>query len=478
MLSVSKREHLRTFGEHLTPRRLFYEYILPEVIHLRTQYRWVDLFAGNGDLIFPILEHTPVRERIDFFREHIFLYDIQAEKVEVCVHRAIELGIPESIARQNIRRQDTLAQYPTEILHTHLPVYHITNPPYLYLGYIAKHTQTQKYLEYFKGANEGYQDLYQIALINDLRHGIRNMIYIIPTNFLFGQANSNKIREDLLRFYWIRKAIIFEENVFEHTGTHVLISFFHRKAHPMHEPQEFDGIKIRQGRFHRRYRLIPKYSYRAGSDFKDFVSKYRSKFPLRAKYYLHLSEVKANPGNMKVVLVDSNSFSGKGYRKILCSVNQSLYESIKLNPLFLRTIDTGTQEGRAGLYFIPDEFGADGIVVSTVPYRTHPIHLFLYPALAYDELAMLKDYFNLLLEYFRALTDSEFMTTYKYSDSSYTRKYLGLSQAKSLIETFPYYETSNEEKQKLRKLIGEKDAEGVIQFIASLQNRGQLKLCP
>jgi hypothetical protein len=46
--------------------------------------------------------------------------------------------------------------------------------------------------------------------------------------------------------------------------------------------------------------------------------------------------------------------------------------------------------------------------------------------------------YRLLLEHLRALTDSEFMTTYKYSASAYTRKYLGLSQAKVLIETFPY----------------------------------------
>jgi hypothetical protein len=54
------------------------------------------------------------------------------------------------------------------------------------------------------------------------------------------------------------------------------------------------------------------------------------------------------------------------------------------------------------------------------------------------------------LEHFRALTDSEFMTTYKYSESAYTRKYLGLSQAKALIETFPYLELSVGEREQLR----------------------------
>ena len=34
--------------------------------------------------------------------------------------------------------------------------------------------------------------------------------------------------------------------------------------------------------------------------------------------------------------------------------------------------------------------------------------------------------------------DSEFLTTYKYSNADYTRKYLGLTQTRKLIETFPY----------------------------------------
>ncbi len=89
---------------------------------------------------------------------------------------------------------DTIKNYPRFILDGDLPVYHITNPPYLYIGYIVKHEETRKYLDYFKGENRGYQDLYQLALMNDLRNGIKKMIYIIPSNFLFGFSVSNNIR--------------------------------------------------------------------------------------------------------------------------------------------------------------------------------------------------------------------------------------------------------------------------------------------
>jgi hypothetical protein len=74
------------------------------------------------------------------------------------------------------------------------------------------------------------------------------------------------------------------------------------------------------------------------------------------------------------------------------------------------------------------------------------------------------------------LTDSEFMTTYKYSESMYTRKYLGLSQTKALIETFPYLGLSAEERDRLRMLVQSRDAEGVIAFLKSLSGE-VLRLC-
>jgi len=476
MSQLTERKRRRTLGEHLTPSELFREYVLPELLPIRTEYRWVDLFAGNGDLIFPLLELTPASERTDFFREHIFLYDIQPEKVEACIQRAVQLGIPEHLARQNIRCQDTLAHYPTDILNSRLPVYHVTNPPYLYIGYIVKHPETQPHLEYFKGINEGYQDLYQIALINDLRHGISRMVYIIPTNFLFGYSNSNKIRDDFLPFYEVERAFIFEKEVFEHTGVHVAVCFFRRKAYPTREVQEFEGVKINHASQGRRYRLSPAFHYRAGAEFEEFTTQFRARTPLKVEYYLYQATVESNPGESELCLVDANNFSGKGYHRFTAHVSAQLCQHVKANPLFVRTLDTGTSDGRAGLYLISEVFRADGIVVTKSPYRTHPIQVFLQPTLPYEDILLLRDYFNLLLEHFRALTDSEFLTTYKYSESAYTRKYLGLSQAKALIETFPYLDITANQRDLLRQLVAVKDTEGIISFIKSIREGGALSL--
>jgi uncharacterized protein YfdQ (DUF2303 family) len=120
---------------------------------------------------------------------------------------------------------------------------------------------------------------------------------------------------------------------------------------------------------------------------------------------------------------------------------------------------------------INEVFGVDGILVSKSPYRTHPIQVFLSPDLPPEYQLILKDYFNLLIEYFREKTDSEFMTTYKYSNSDYTRKYLGLSQARALIETFPILSITEEQLKKLLSVIEKKDAESLIIYIQHLHKQ-------
>jgi len=474
MKTLSKKR--RTYGEHLTPIQIFKEFILPEIKDKLYNYIWVDLFAGKGNLILPILELIPKNERIKFFKKHIFLFDIQKELVEQAIRNAIKYGIPREIAEQNIVQRDTIKHYPKFLLSLELPIYHITNPPYLYIGYIVKHKETQKYLEYFKGENEGYQDLYQLGLINDLRHGIKKMIYIIPSNFLFGFSVSNKIRDDFLKYYIIKKAIIFEKEIFEYTGTNVVICFFERKEEPKHEIFSFEGLKINKEIQKRVYTLSPKNHYRAGNYFEEFVNEYQANKPLKIKYYLTIEEVGKNKGDLKIQVIDANAYNGKEYRKTEIYVNKELYDKIKSNILFVRTVDTGSLNGRAGLYKIKDVFGVDGILVTKARYRTHPIQIFIEPQLSPEEQTLLMAYFNLVLEYFREKTDSDFMTTYKYSDSEYTRKYLGLSQVKKLIQTFPWLKLTEEERKYFKDLIKSKDAEAVISFVKKKNEKRGLEL--
>lgn len=464
---LSSDQKRRDFGAYLTSVDIFKQYIFPEIKNVLYQYSWIDLFAGEGNLILPILEVIPPNERINFFKEHIFLFDIQKEMVEKSIKNAEKYGIPQHIAKKNIQLRDTLLNYP-DLKRLKYEPFHITNPPYLYLGYIVKNSERN--LKYFSGPNEGYQDLYQIALINDLRHNLRSLVYIIPTNFLFGFSVSNKIRKDFLSFYEIKKAYIFEKRIFEFTGTNVCICFFKKKSQPDQKNIVFDAFKINSKTIKKRYCLRPQNFYRAGGEFDEFVSYFKLSNPLKIDFYLTLDEIMKNRGKIKIKLIDVNNYSNGYFKFSTYEVNENLYLKLKNNPLFVRTLDTGRWEGRVGIYNVQECFGVDGILVSTEKYRTHPIQIFIDPTLNSDDLILLKNYFNVMLEYFRDITDSEFLTTFKYSDSTYVRKYLGLSQTRKLLETFPIHLMSNQEKKLISILIDQRNIQGIKEFLVNFNN--------
>jgi len=466
-INQDERSSRRALGIHLTSVDLFLEYIFPEIENILEEYIWVDLYCGEGNLILPILNYIPNDERIDFFQKKIFMYDIQNEMVEKCIKNAVSYGIPKEIAQSNIKQRDNLASFPDELKSKSLPVFHITNPPYLYLGYIRKHKETKVHFKYFEGENEGFQDLYQIAMINDLRNEVNNLIYIIPSNFLFGASVSNKFRLEFLPYYRINKMIIFETKVFKFTGTNICIGFLKKKLKPKEENLKFKAIKIKKNNkiIERDYFLNPKWKYRAGSEFDEFTRDFKSKKPLIVKYYLLNKDIEENQGSHSIEVIDTNVYLSNSYRRETLYVNEYLKEKIKSNLLYVRTVDTGSLDGKTGLYEIEKDFSVDGIYVSRATYRTSPIQLFFDPMISEEDQLLLKDYFNFILEYFRKRLDSEFLTTYKYSDAEYTRKYLGLTQVRNIIETFPILNLDIEEKKKFKELIEKQSFSDIVDFI-------------
>ena len=468
--NIEEKAKRRKYGQHLTSFDIFYKYILPEIKTLLRNYLWVDLYAGEGNLILPILNEIQPDERETFFKDHIFLFDIQKDMVQKCIYNAEEYGIPKQIAENNIKKRDNLESFPQILKRKKFPIFHITNPPYLYLGYIRKHDETQRFLQYFKKENKGYQDLYQIAMINDLRSDVKNLIYLIPTNFLYGASVSNKFRLEFLKYYNILKMIIIETKIFEHTGSNICIGFFKKKKVPQDEIQTFTGLKTKNQNeiFKMDYILNPKYKYRAGSKFDEFLENYKAVNPLIVKYYLLKEDISQNKGAFEIEVINSNQYKNNQYVKLNIKVNEKLKRIIESNIMYVRTVDTGSYSGRAGLGQINEDFDVRAIYVPQKTYRTHPIQIFLEPIISIEEQFLLRDYFNFILEQFRLKLDSEFLTTYKYSNAEYTRKYLGLTQTRKLIETFPYGKLTSNKTQELKSLITSKDFDGILDFLQSI----------
>ena len=132
----AEKSKRRKFGEHLTPTELFSRFIFPEIEKKINDHIWVDCYCGEGNLILPILKSIPMDEREDFFKNRIYLFDVQEKLVSQCIENAMKYGICREIAEKNIQIRDNLESFPGYLKKMQLPIYHITNPPYLYLGYI------------------------------------------------------------------------------------------------------------------------------------------------------------------------------------------------------------------------------------------------------------------------------------------------------------------------------------------------------
>lgn len=422
-------DHNRLFWQHLTNKDIFIKYIFPEIQQDLFNYSFVDYYAWEWNLILPILDWIDEDKRIEYFKKHIFLFEIQDDLVNKAIENAWNYWIPKEIAKQNIKQNDSLKNYPK--ISSNLPIFHITNPPYLYIWYIKKHEETYHYLDYFKNDFSWLQDLYQLAMFQDIKNNISKNIYIIPSNFLFSASWTNKVRNWYLENYDIKKAIIFEEKIFDFTWQHVWILFFNKKENKNHNIQEFEAIKINWYIKTRKFELTKENNYRWWSEFIDFCKK-KAKKNIDVDFYLMEENIFKNKGKNKIIWYDINN---KKYKEYL--VNDDFYKRIKENYLYIRTIDTWKNNGRIWLYDIREDYNADCIVITNwKTYRTYPIQIFLdtKKEILLDEL---KKYFNKTLEDFREKYDSDFLTTFMYSESSeYVRKFIGLTYTKQLIQTF------------------------------------------
>ncbi|MHA2290444.1 MAG: N-6 DNA methylase, partial [Promethearchaeota archaeon] len=78
-LISNEKARRRKFGLHFTSIDMFNRYIFPEIKDFLGNYLWVDLYAGEGNLILPILKQIRVDQRESFFHDHIYLYDVQKD---------------------------------------------------------------------------------------------------------------------------------------------------------------------------------------------------------------------------------------------------------------------------------------------------------------------------------------------------------------------------------------------------------------
>jgi hypothetical protein len=419
----------KKYGIFLTPIEIFEKYIYDNIKDKINDYVFVDFFCGSGNLILPILNHIPRENRNEYFKNHIFLFDILDNQVETAIKNAINLGIDESIARENIKQRDTIKNYPKELVDKFGDkLFHITNPPYGNVHFIGRSFYKEN-MQYFTGRYQKFQDLYQLALINDFDNNIKNLIYLIPTNFINGDASSNKIRSEFFTKYTIQKAISFERQIFEETGITISIFFFEKIE------KQLDEIRFINKKIGYTYSkdietaLIKKYNYRNGWQALEWIKNNTKADKLNASFKLKIKEVEQNKGSIKALFYIPNS---KEYKEYL--INQSLYDKIKSNPLYIRIVDGGSKEKKIGLYSIED-LKCDGIISADL-HRISAMQVFFKEKLTKEQIKKVISLFNQRLNYLRDLTDSDFLLTFQTPyGNEYIKKYLSIKQAKEILKT-------------------------------------------
>ncbi|MBI5700029.1 SAM-dependent DNA methyltransferase [Candidatus Saganbacteria bacterium] len=458
-------------GRFYTPQEIFNRYIYgPFLSDLKlSDYIIVDFFCGTGDLLIPLIERFDnIGERNKIFRENIFGFDIDGYALSIFKGRLLQMGIKEKYINENIIKKDTLKELPLDRLHGK-KIIHITNPPYLYKGYYVKQKETRELNGYFDNLDIPLQDLYQKALYNDVMGNLEMMIYIIPSNYLFGEVSAGAIRDAVFNRYSTDRIFWFTKQIFDETDINTIILRLKRKKTAVREIQDIKLIECNGREKESKIKLNPSNHYRAGFEWDEWLQKKKAKNHPDFEYYLKTEDLKNNKGKNEVCVYDFSISKCKKY-----SVNNEVCRKIRKNHLIIRTLDTGSNNGRIGIYEHSKIYGTAGLTTSKGCFRTTPIQILFYRELSYTDQIFIMKWCNYWLEYFRGKLNSIFLTTYRHTSKNYTRKIIGLKKVKELIFTCPVLSCGAEKKQAILRSIEAKSHAELLNIIEERDSDGDL----
>lgn len=247
----------------------------------------------------------------------------------------------------------------------------LTNPPYLAVNKTNNKTLFQKH---------GLDDLYKISLKTSLK--CAGGAVVIPLNFFSNDRSI--IREEFLKTFRIIRLNIFEEQVFDDT-TYTVCSFSFVREPGLKE-QEIDTYFYPLKEY-RKITLSSDYNYMFGGDFF---------FPMLKENTLKITRL------TKGGLPNSN--------------------------LFLRAIDTGSNNGRISLSLKEPFFG----IKSDRTFATIVFPEDMNNVPEWDQLRICEE-FNKLIEDKRKKYRSLFLTNFRNSSKAYSRKRIGFDLAYGII---------------------------------------------
>jgi hypothetical protein len=244
----------------------------------------------------------------------------------------------------------------------------ITNPPYL-----AKNKSEDK--EIYEKYNVG--DLYKASILSIME--CDGGILIIPLNFFCDE--DDEIRKVFFKRFQVVSLKVFEETVFDDTAYTICAFSF-----------------------------LPRLSKKTSLKIKFFPSEYEEKFDVE-------EETGYRIGSEFFKIVNNQRSIG---------VSRLLKGEVSTSKIFLRAIDTGSNEGRISLSISNDTYYGE---------KSDRVFATIKTPIEYTEEVQKKivKEFNDFLEENRKIYRSMFLTNYRNSSSSYSRKRISFDVAYKII---------------------------------------------
>jgi hypothetical protein len=358
------------------------DYILQGMEEYATGKQWVDPYAGDGDLLDWANLHGATS---------IEGFDVDPSKVS-----------------EIIKHQDTLLEPPN-----FQNKYVIANPPYLARNKCKDKTLYDKYNQ---------DDLYKIALLTI--NGCKGGIFIVPLNFL-SSVYANNIRDIFFKNYKIKYCKVFEERVFDDTDYTVCAFYFELRD----QEKEIDTIDVlfRPSNNIFSFQISKKHHWILGEEFYQYIDNIKhtgigrwTQNDMTDAFYQNDEEKieKETKDNRKRSKGDIfiNDFNRES--------NECFFEEALNDIILIRAMDTGTMDGRIGLFDIRQFSGSNKPILLGLETSRNKAHVKFYknyrPTI--EEQLKVIDLVNKKLEDFRQKYNSVFITAFRNSTESYSRK--------------------------------------------------------
>jgi len=323
----------------------------------------IDPFAGNGDLINWAKKHAVKK---------IKGFDVDRKFID----------------NKNVFYSDSISN-PKKYKFV------LTNPPYLNVNKAGREVK-DKYFE-----KNYFEDLYQISLYSIMNSD--EGIVIVPINFLSAE-NSQRIRDSFFSKFRIVEMDYFKQQVFLDTTYNVIAFYYKKKRNPFEDKFNIKTHIYPDNKIVN-IELNKRFHWTIGGELLDTIRNQKNVLGIRR---LTEKDLEKEKGQIKVRAAYNH------IKDILeIRVSKEMYDLMRSNLIFLKAIDSGSEDGKLALDNIKD-YGVECLI--SKESSRHMIYLIFNKPLKISEQKRIIDLFNREIGKLRESHFSLFLTNYRDKD--------------------------------------------------------------